>query len=96
MMTELESDGSRIGVYSTQDLSDDHSQYFIYQTLRGLKALHSAACVCLSCPNPHWNQTTYPLEAADHVSLLVAVYVLCVQCATPGFEAFKLTTKLQL
>ncbi|CAH7668194.1 kinase-like domain-containing protein [Phakopsora pachyrhizi] len=30
-------------VIRTQDLSDDHSQYFIYQTLRGLKALHSAA-----------------------------------------------------
>ena len=26
----------------TQDLSDDHAQYFIYQTLRALKALHSA------------------------------------------------------
>ncbi|POW21435.1 hypothetical protein PSHT_02450 [Puccinia striiformis] len=30
-------------VIRTQDLSDDHCQYFIYQTLRGLKALHSAA-----------------------------------------------------
>ncbi|WAQ81878.1 hypothetical protein PtA15_2A191 [Puccinia triticina] len=29
--------------HRTQDLSDDHCQYFIYQTLRGLKALHSAA-----------------------------------------------------
>ncbi|BFZ60742.1 mitogen activated protein kinase [Saitoella coloradoensis] len=29
-------------VIRTQDLSDDHCQYFIYQTLRGLKALHSA------------------------------------------------------
>ena len=26
----------------TQDLSDDHAQYFIYRTLRALKALHSA------------------------------------------------------
>lgn len=26
----------------SQNLSDDHVQYFIYQTLRGLKALHSA------------------------------------------------------
>lgn len=34
--------------YRTQDLSDDHSQYFIYQTLRGLKALHSAAYVSRS------------------------------------------------
>ncbi len=29
-------------VIRTQELSDDHCQYFIYQTLRGLKALHSA------------------------------------------------------
>ncbi|KAG0142534.1 hypothetical protein CROQUDRAFT_50146 [Cronartium quercuum f. sp. fusiforme G11] len=29
-------------VIRTQDLSDDHCQYFIYQTLRALKALHSA------------------------------------------------------
>lgn len=29
-------------VIRTQELSDDHCQYFIYQTLRGLKALHTA------------------------------------------------------
>ena len=29
-------------VIRTQDLSDDHCQYFIYQTLRALKAMHSA------------------------------------------------------
>ncbi|OQO01780.1 Mitogen-activated protein kinase [Cryoendolithus antarcticus] len=29
-------------VIRTQELSDDHCQYFIYQTLRGLKAMHSA------------------------------------------------------
>src|SRR5271163_77428 len=29
-------------VIRTQDLSDDHCQYFIYQTLRALKALHTA------------------------------------------------------
>jgi serine/threonine protein kinase len=29
-------------VIRTQDLSDDHAQYFIYQNLRALKALHSA------------------------------------------------------
>lgn len=29
-------------VIRTQELSDDHCQYFIYQTLRGLKALHCA------------------------------------------------------
>ncbi|KAG5642691.1 Mitogen-activated protein kinase 2 [Asterophora parasitica] len=29
-------------VIHTQQLSDDHCQYFIYQTLRALKALHSA------------------------------------------------------
>ncbi|TYJ56852.1 mitogen-activated protein kinase CPK1 [Cryptococcus floricola] len=29
-------------VIRSQDLSDDHCQYFVYQTLRGLKAMHSA------------------------------------------------------
>jgi mitogen-activated protein kinase 1/3 len=29
-------------VIRTQELSDDHCQYFIYQTLRALKAMHSA------------------------------------------------------
>lgn len=29
-------------VIRTQQLSDDHVQYFVYQTLRALKALHSA------------------------------------------------------
>jgi len=29
-------------VIRTQDLSDDHCQYFVYQTLRALKAMHSA------------------------------------------------------
>ena len=29
-------------VIRTQDLSDDHAQYFVYQTLCALKALHSA------------------------------------------------------
>jgi mitogen-activated protein kinase 1/3 len=29
-------------VIRTQTLSDDHCQYFTYQTLRALKALHSA------------------------------------------------------
>ena len=29
-------------VIRTQDLSDDHAQYFIYRTLRALKALHLA------------------------------------------------------
>jgi serine/threonine protein kinase len=29
-------------VIRTQDLSDDHAQYFTYQCLRALKALHSA------------------------------------------------------
>lgn len=36
----LETDLHR--VIRTQDLSDDHCQYFLYQTCRGLKALHTA------------------------------------------------------
>ena len=42
MVTDLmETDLHRI-IYSRQDLSDDHIQYFIYQVLRALKYLHSA------------------------------------------------------
>ena len=36
----LETDLHR--VIRTQDLSDDHCQYFLYQTCRALKALHTA------------------------------------------------------
>jgi mitogen-activated protein kinase 1/3 len=32
-------------VIRTQDLSDDHCQYFTYQVLRALKAIHSADVV---------------------------------------------------
>ncbi|GAA5908327.1 hypothetical protein JCM6882_006803 [Rhodosporidiobolus microsporus] len=32
-------------VIRTQNLSDDHVQYFVYQTLRALKALHSAEVI---------------------------------------------------
>jgi len=37
----METDLHRI-IYSKQQLSDDHVQYFVYQILRGLKYLHSA------------------------------------------------------
>ncbi|KAL7419404.1 mitogen activated protein kinase [Cryptotrichosporon argae] len=39
----LETDLHR--VIRTQDLSDDHCQYFLYQTCRALKALHSAEII---------------------------------------------------
>jgi mitogen-activated protein kinase 1/3 len=37
----METDLHRV-IYSKQQLSDEHAQYFIYQILRGLKYLHSA------------------------------------------------------
>lgn len=37
----METDLHRI-IYSRQELSDDHIQYFIYQILRALKYCHSA------------------------------------------------------
>lgn len=37
----METDLHRI-IYSRQQLSIDHIQYFIYQLLRGLKYIHSA------------------------------------------------------
>lgn len=37
----METDLHRV-IYSHQELSDDHIQYFIYQTLRGLLFMHSA------------------------------------------------------
>lgn len=42
IITELmETDLHRV-IYSRQDLTDDHIQYFIYQILRGLLFMHSA------------------------------------------------------
>jgi mitogen-activated protein kinase 1/3 len=40
----METDLHRI-IYSKQSLSIDHSQYFIYQVLRGLKYIHSAEVI---------------------------------------------------
>ena len=37
----METDLHRV-IYSRQDLSDDHIQYFTYQVLRGLLFMHSA------------------------------------------------------
>ena len=37
----METDLHRV-IYSRQDLSEDHIQYFIYQILRGLLFMHSA------------------------------------------------------
>jgi serine/threonine protein kinase len=37
----METDLHRV-IYSRQDLSDDHMQYFVYQILRGLLYIHSA------------------------------------------------------
>jgi len=37
----METDLHRV-IYSRQDLSDDHIQYFVYQILRGLLFIHSA------------------------------------------------------
>ena len=37
----METDLHRV-IYSRQDLSEDHIQYFVYQILRGLLYMHSA------------------------------------------------------
>lgn len=37
----METDLHRV-VYSRQDLTDDHFQYFVYQVLRGMLYMHSA------------------------------------------------------
>lgn len=37
----METDLHRV-IYSKQDLTEDHIQYFIYQVLRGLLYMHSA------------------------------------------------------
>ncbi|KAF8761848.1 Mitogen-activated protein kinase [Rhizoctonia solani] len=58
-------------VIRTQDLSDDHAQYFIYQTLRALKALHSAdvihrlrlwSCTVRSDGEPSGTETGFMTE----------------------------------
>lgn len=41
VMELMDTDLSRV-IYSKQELTDDHIQFFIYQILRGLKYLHSA------------------------------------------------------
>ena len=40
-MELMDTDLSRV-IYSKQELTNDHVQYFIYQILCGLKYLHSA------------------------------------------------------
>ena len=40
-MELMETDLGRV-IYSDQELTDDHVQYFVYQILCGLKYLHSA------------------------------------------------------
>jgi len=42
LVTELMDTDLHYIIHSKQGLSDDHIQYFIYQILRGLKAVHSA------------------------------------------------------
>ena len=37
----METDLHRV-IYSRQELSDDHIQYFVYQILRGMLFMHSA------------------------------------------------------
>lgn len=61
----LETDLHR--VIRTQDLSDDHCQYFLYQTCRALKALHSAESKSYVSPfcfslffRSKWDKLTLP------------------------------------
>merc|ERR1719316_1532809 len=42
LVTELLDTDLHYIIHSKQALSDDHIQYFVYQILRGLKAVHSA------------------------------------------------------
>merc|ERR1712127_749413 len=42
LVTELLDTDLHYIIHSKQSLSDDHIQYFVYQILRGLKAVHSA------------------------------------------------------
>jgi len=42
LVTELMDTDLHYIIHSKQSLSDDHIQYFVYQILRGLKAVHSA------------------------------------------------------
>ena len=41
MLDLMESDLHRI-IHSSQDLTDEHVRFFLYQLLRGLKYIHSA------------------------------------------------------
>ena len=44
LVTELLDTDLHYIIHSKQSLSDDHIQYFVYQILRGLKAVHSPRC----------------------------------------------------
>ena len=48
-------------IYSKNDLSDDHIQYFIYQLLRGMKYMHSAKVRVHVLQKLNWNVGCYDL-----------------------------------
>ncbi|KAF8334250.1 kinase-like domain-containing protein [Cantharellus anzutake] len=68
-------------VIRTQDLSDDHAQYFVYQTLRALKAIHSADVI-------HRDLKPSNLLLNSNCDLKVADFGLArsVKTAAPGGE----------
>ena len=51
----METDLHRV-IYSKQELTDDHIQYFIYQILRGVLYMHSAITIFISKKSYFYNQ----------------------------------------
>ena len=54
LVTELLDTDLHYIIHSKQALSDDHIQYFVYQILRGLKAVHSAKARRTRHTEAHW------------------------------------------
>ena len=54
LVTELLDTDLHYIIHSKQALSDDHIQYFVYQILRGLKAVHSAKAHRTRHTEAHW------------------------------------------
>ena len=79
----METDLHRV-IYSRQDLSDDHIQYFIYQILRGLLFMHSANVI---------HRDLKPSNLLLVTSILPRIRIATCRSATWGLQGATLRKK---